>query len=207
MEPPFLTHDWKDEHFPQAENASYEVPYKEWDDGYDECTPCLSYMEWAGLWRGTPLYRRSAGVIPGHLFTAVRPRLLRYPAGQRDERRGEYYRQQVITSTDLYWRNIFTDPVQQDMVYHSSTEIPLRPTGRAASLKMDYLLDVQFDRLGQNFSLQLAGEMDQVLKVDIYVQDGQVKIDTAVNHRRVNHIGNNSWYALDDERYYHYDME
>ena len=75
----------------------------------------------------------------------------------------------------------------------------MRPAGRAASLKIDYLLDVQFDRLGQNFSLQLAGEMGRVLKVDIYVQDGQVKIDTAVNHRRVNHVGNNSWYAPDDE--------
>ena len=131
MEPPFLTHEWEDNHFPQTDNASYEVPYEEWDDGYDECTPCLSYMEWAGLWRGTPLYKRSSGVIPGHLFTVVRPRWLRYPIHQRNEGRGEYYRQQVITSTDLYRRNIFTDPVQQDMVHHSSTEIPCgRPAGR-----------------------------------------------------------------------------
>ena len=207
MEPPFLTHDWEDNHFPQADNASYSTQYKEWDDGYDESTPCYTYMEWAGLWRKTPLYKRSSGVIPGHLFTVVQPRLLRYPAYQRDERRGEYYRQQVITSTDLYRRNIFTDPVQQDMVHYSSTEIPLMPTGRTGSLEMDYLLDLQFDRIGQYFSLQLAREMSRLFKIDIHVDDGQIKVDTAVNHRRMNHIGNNSWYAPDDERYYYYDME
>src|SRR5690606_24362552 len=165
MEPPFLTHDWEDNHFPQADNASYSTQYEEWDDGYNETTPCYTYMEWAGLWKKTPLYKRSLGVIPGHLFTVVQPRLLRYPAYQRDERRGEYYRQQVITSTDLYRRNIFTDPVQQDMVHYSSTEIPLMPTGRTASLEMDYLLDLQFDRTGQFFSLQLAGEMGRLFKI------------------------------------------
>jgi len=207
MESPFLIHDWEDNHFPQADNANYSTQYEEWDDGYNESTPCYTYMEWAGLWRKTPLYKRSSGVIPGHLFTVVQPRLLRYPAYQRDERRGEYYRQQVITSTDLYRRNIFTDPVQQDMVHYSSTEIPLMPTGRTGSLEMDYLLDLQFDRTGQYLSLQLAGEMGRLFKIDIHVNDGQIKVDTAVNHRRMNHVGNNSWYAPDDERYYYYDME
>ena len=103
-------------------------------------------------------------------------------------------------------RNIFTDPIRQDMVQHSSTEIPLAPTGRKASIDMDYLFDIQFNSVGQYFSLQLAGEMGRLLKVDIYVEDRQIKIDTAVNHRRMNHIGN-KWYAPEDERYYHWDME
>jgi hypothetical protein len=87
MEPQFLTHNWEDNDFPQANDTSYHVSHQEWDD-YDDSMPCYIFQQWVKHWKETPLCRRLMGVIPGHLFTVVQPQLMRFPANQITDRSG-----------------------------------------------------------------------------------------------------------------------
>jgi hypothetical protein len=151
MEPQFLTHNWEDNNFPQVDDTSYHASHQEWDD-YDDSTPCYTFQQWAKHWKEIPLCRRPMGVIPGHLFTVVQPQLVRFPASQITDRSGGFYKQQIVTNIDMYDHIPFAEPLRDDLVHHSRVQIPLAPTGRPASLDMDYLFEVLMDGEGQYLS-------------------------------------------------------
>ena len=204
MEPPFLTTDWEEANFPTAENA-FGVPSKDWDD--DTITmECFTSQQWMKWVMDKPLLHRPSWVIPSRLYTFVQPQLVAYPQHQNGD--GPYYRQQIISNApNTHW-NDFAEPLRNDLVHHSKTSIPLVPTGIAASIDMQYQVEVLFEPAGQYITLQLKDPIHgRVMKLDVSVTDAEIATRIAVNHRRMNHVNNDEAFNHWDARFRYWDME
>lgn len=204
-EPSFLTADWDSFEFPTVNTSHLVDSHLQWGETAYEI-PCYTFRNWSKWIMDMPQLDRPQWVMPEPLFTRVLPTKVAHPPSDNDH--GLLYKQQVISNTYNCDWNYFADPTRDDLVLHSTTHIPLVPTGKPASLEMEYLFEVLFQESGQLLSVQLRDpEHGRLVRLDIRVSDRDISVDTMVNHRRMNHVRNDESCAPWEANYRYWDEE